>query len=37
MRGIIMVKKEDINKILDILEKTYPEAECALNTKMSTS
>ncbi len=30
MRGIIMVKKEDINKILDILEKTYPEAECAL-------
>ena len=25
-----MVKSEDINKILDILEETYPEAECAL-------
>ena len=25
-----MVNKEDINKILDILEKTYPHAECAL-------
>ena len=26
-----MVKKEDINKILDILEETYPQAECALD------
>ena len=26
-----MVKEKDINKILDILEQTYPEAECALN------
>ena len=26
-----MVKEQDINKILDILEKTYPEAECALD------
>ena len=25
-----MVKDSDINKILDILEETYPEAECAL-------
>ncbi len=28
-----MVKNEDINKILDILEDTYPEAECALHHK----
>ena len=26
-----MVREKDINKILDILEQTYPEAECALN------
>ena len=26
-----MVKKESINKILDILEETYPQAECALD------
>ena len=26
-----MVKEQDINKILDILEETYPEAECALD------
>ena len=26
-----MVKKEDINKILDILEETYPQAECDLD------
>lgn len=26
-----MVKKENINKILDILEETYPQAECALD------
>ena len=26
-----MVKKEDINKILDRLEETYPQAECALD------
>ena len=26
-----MVKKEGINKILDILEETYPQAECALD------
>ena len=26
-----MVKKEDISKILDILEETYPQAECALD------
>lgn len=25
------MKKEKVNKILDILEKTYPDAECALN------
>lgn len=25
------MKKEKVNKILDILEKTYPNAECALN------
>ena len=25
-----MVKDKDINTILDILEKTYPDAECAL-------
>ena len=25
-----MVKKEDINTILDVLEETYPQAECAL-------
>jgi endonuclease-3 len=30
MGGAIMVKDSDINKILDILEETYPEAECAL-------
>lgn len=28
-----MVKNEDIKKILDILEETYPEAECALDHK----
>ena len=28
-----MVKNEDINKILDILEETYPQAECALDHK----
>ncbi len=28
---IICMKKEVINKILDILEETYPEAECALH------
>lgn len=26
-----MVKEQDINKFLDILEETYPEAECALD------
>jgi len=26
-----MVKKENINRILDILEETYPQAECALD------
>lgn len=28
-----MLKKEQINEVLDILEDTYPEAECALNHK----
>lgn len=28
-----MVKDEEINKILDILEETYPDAECALDHK----
>ncbi len=28
-----MVKKDNIEKILDILEKTYPDAECALDHK----
>ena len=27
------MKKEDINKVLDILEETYPDAECALHHK----
>lgn len=28
-----MIKKENIEKILDILEETYPDAECALDHK----
>lgn len=28
---ILVMKKETINKILDVLEDTYPEAECALH------
>ncbi|MFR2965742.1 MAG: hypothetical protein ACLTK0_04775 [Anaerovoracaceae bacterium] len=31
--GGIYGKNEDINKILDILEETYPQAECALDHK----
>ena len=26
-----MLKKDNIIKVLDILENTYPDAECALN------
>ena len=26
-----MIKKEEIEKVLDILEETYPDAECALH------
>ena len=28
-----MIKQDDVIKVLDILEKTYPDAECALNHK----
>ena len=28
-----MIKQEDVIKVLDILEATYPDAECALNHK----
>lgn len=28
-----MIKQDDIIKVLDILEETYPDAECALNHK----
>ena len=28
-----MIKQDDVSKVLDILEETYPDAECALNHK----
>ena len=28
-----MIKQDDVIKVLDILEETYPDAECALNHK----
>lgn len=28
-----MIKQDDVTKVLDILEETYPDAECALNHK----
>ena len=31
MKGLKFMKKNDINKLIDILRKTYPDAKCSLD------